>query len=742
VLLFTPSYRELLLIVRLDPCTGTDYIRNMSSVRKARPKSAGVTIRIRAVAARVAVFVFSLAFLGLSGLLPQTCRALTLTTGPMQEYVFVEGKKHYDSGDVIGAEKVWKTILPDTLFGPPAHILLARAYRKSGHLGHAETILKQLSQNHPHHGYDALATDLLAEVLAEQGKPEAVPLLTSMTQTATDKNKSALLLKLAQLEKRLRNYPAAADHFRKLYLEQPASIEGLKAGEELGWMVFHHKMDPPVYSEKEQLLRADRLYAKGRFDLAAEVYQALLKSNPSDKGLLIKLARCRYRDRRNNDAITLLKEVLRGDVSEIHRLEALHLLSLVYWRLDRERDFEAVSEKILAQGSGKIKLKALYNLAAFNFERNRLAKAETYFDRFAKTCTDPSQKANAKWKMAWIKFRQQKYKDAAQLFRESRSLAKSGGFGEASRYWQARSLVLLKQPKDAEPILKEIVRSAPLDYYAFEASRLLKSIGAKTVEGNEPQKPFPDIKLTPAQKLDHRVADAMKLMEKGLHEFALIKLDALPNDMKSSPSVAFLAAEAAYGAGKYGPAQKILTDQFGKFMENPPRNAPSEFIEIAFPRVHPAATTRHAKKHSINPHLIWAIIRQESRYDPAVVSPAGALGLMQVTPGAAGHAEKGGKIPAKAIAEMLDPDKNLALGTKILAKNLTSFKGNVVYAVAAYNADINKVREWVRKNAKMKQDEFIETIPYLETRLYVKKVLAGYGAYNRLHLRRDLAGLW
>ena len=144
----------------------------------------------------------------------------------------------------------------------------------------------------------------------------------------------------------------------------------------------------------------------------------------------------------------------------------------------------------------------------------------------------------------------------------------------------------------------------------------------------------------------------------------------------------------------------------------------------------------------MDPHLVWAIIRQESRYDPTVVSPAGALGLMQVTPAAAGHTARSGKIPTKAISEILEPDKNLAIGTNILAKNLSNFKGNVVYAVAAYNADINKVREWVRKNGKMKQDEFIETIPYLETRLYVKKVLGGYAAYSRLHRKRDLAGLW
>ena len=489
---------------------------------------AGTTTYRPGAASRGEVFSALLLFLLLSGLGAQPCSALTLRTGPVQEYVFAEGKKHYDAGDMAATAKVWKTILPDSLFGPPVHILLARGYRKSGSLDRAEAILKQLAQNHPNHVYVDLARNLLAEVLVEQGKPEAIPILTSLAQTATDKNKASLLLRLARLEKRLGNYSSSAEQCRKLYLEYPASVEGLKAAEELAWMVFHRKVAAPTYSEKEQRGRAERLYARGRFDLAANVYLALLKSHPSDKGLMLKLAWCRYRDRRNQDAIRLLKNVLQGQGSESLRPEALYVLSLVYWRLDRDRDFETVSEQILKQTSGKFKSKALYNLAAYNFEKNRFAKAETYFQRFVKSSTDPSKTVNAKWKMAWIKFRQHQYKDAANLFRETRTLSKSSGLAEASRYWQARSLLLLKQPKEAEPILREIVRSAPLDYYAFEASRLLKSLGAKPEDGNQTQKAFPDLNLTPAQKLTPRVSDAIALMRTWLSEFALINLEAVP----------------------------------------------------------------------------------------------------------------------------------------------------------------------------------------------------------------------
>ena len=126
----------------------------------------------------------------------------------------------------------------------------------------------------------------------------------------------------------------------------------------------------------------------------------------------------------------------------------------------------------------------------------------------------------------------------------------------------------------------------------------------------------------------------------------------------------------------------------------------------------------------------------------AIIAPAGALGLMQVTPGATGLVGKRDKVPPKLIAGILDPKKNLGFGIEILASNLRQFRGKLVPAIASYNADIRKVRQWMRRNGHMKQDEFIESIPYYETRQYVKKVLAGYRAYGLVHRRKDLAGYW
>jgi soluble lytic murein transglycosylase len=674
--------------------------------------------------------------------IPEGSFPLTVSSGPMQDYLFKEGKRHHDEGDLDKAQEVWSNLLTGTLYGPVSYLLLAYGRAAKDDFTRAESLLKECLRNHPKGVYHQAAREALVDALCRQGKPEAKALLASLIEKASDKDKPGFILRLAELNRRLSDFTEAAVQYRKLFVKYPGTVEGLQAADAIAWMVFHNKIPRMLFSETEQLERANALAAKGRFDLAAEAYEALLKVKPDDKGLKLKLGRCLYKDRKNPQAIAMLKEVLKGQVPEKDRMEALHLLTLVYWRVDRDKDFELCSKELVEKAPIALKRKALFNLAAYHFEKHRHAEALAEFDRFLKTHPDASFASQGKWRIAWIKFGDKKYSEAADAFRDVRQFASNGSLTSASKYWQARCLMASQRTQDAQALFKDVAENHPLDYYGIESVRLLKTMKVPEDQKKPPGRTFPDVALSVQEKKNPLVETAVKLMDADLHAFALMNLTALPKPVKSSPAIAFLTARAAYGSQQYKVALDVLHGAFGPFMENPPANAPAAFIEMAYPRVHYTETMRLAEKHAIDPHLIWAIIRQESRYDADAVSPAGALGLMQVTPGAAGFAAKKGKLPARAVAEILDPQRNLEFGVRVLAKNLSSFQGKLVPAVASYNADIRKVRIWVKRNGKMSQDEFIEHIPFRETRLYVKKVLAGYRAYAQLHKKNDLAGLW
>ncbi|MEJ2716085.1 MAG: transglycosylase SLT domain-containing protein [Deltaproteobacteria bacterium] len=672
---------------------------------------------------------------------PPPAAPITFSSGPMQEYLFLEGKKLYDAGKPARAIQAWKNLPPDRVYAPVAAILVARSHRRLGRPDRAEAVLRRFLQKYPTSPYRHIARDALVEALSAQGKPEARGMLTSMLATARNGERPALILRAARLERRLGNFKAASVQYQKLFLHYPASIEGLKAANELARMVFVGKAPPPDFSDEEHLARAERLCRKGRFDLAAYTYKALLKKNPSDRKLALKLARCHYKDRQNRKAIRLLKTLLKGKLQTQDRAEALYLLSLLYWRKDREREFEAACSKIIQSGTPKLKRKALFNLAASHLEKKRLSKAEHYFTKLLALGPSRSTTVDVLWKMAWIHYKEKQYLKAASTFRRARISASSGNMLIAAKYWQGRSLIRCGRTAEGESLLREIAESAPLKYYGAEAARVMKARGRRVSPRNHAGRAFPSLAVSPKLRASNRVVVAERLMKSDVPEFALLQLDALPGSVKSTRAIAFLRAKAAHAAGRYRLARDILAEQFGHLMTNPPANAPKEFVELAFPRVHFNETLQAATKHAVDPYLVWSVIRQESLYDASAVSPAGALGLMQVMPRSTGLVRKGRPVPAKVIARILDPAENLAFGIRILARNLQAFKGRLVPAIASYNADIRKVRQWVRQNGNLKQDEFIESI-HLETRLYVKKVLANYRAYTYLHRRKDLAGYW
>ena len=128
-----------------------------------------------------------------------------------------------------------------------------------------------------------------------------------------------------------------------------------------------------------------------------------------------------------------------------------------------------------------------------------------------------------------------------------------------------------------------------------------------------------------------------------------------------------------------------------------------------------------------------AVIREESAYNPLAISTAGALGLMQVMP------HTGQKIAAQVGSDgfsrerLFDPCYNIRFGSWYLGHLAEKFNHNLVYAIAAYNAGPDIVTKWIQQFGYREQDEFIESIPYTETRQYVKKVLRSYRQYGKIY---------
>ena len=134
----------------------------------------------------------------------------------------------------------------------------------------------------------------------------------------------------------------------------------------------------------------------------------------------------------------------------------------------------------------------------------------------------------------------------------------------------------------------------------------------------------------------------------------------------------------------------------------------------------------------VDPYLIAAIIREESQYDVKAVSRVGAIGLMQVMPATANNVAQRVGLPALGREDLFDQETNIRIGVRYVEQLLEQFSGNLVYTIASYNAGPLAVGGWIAQHRGQSQDEFVELIPYQETRQYVKRVLRSYREYVRL----------
>jgi soluble lytic murein transglycosylase len=137
-----------------------------------------------------------------------------------------------------------------------------------------------------------------------------------------------------------------------------------------------------------------------------------------------------------------------------------------------------------------------------------------------------------------------------------------------------------------------------------------------------------------------------------------------------------------------------------------------------------------AAQYGLNPLLVTALIRQESRFQPEIVSSAGAVGLMQVLP------ETGDWIAQKLQRppfQLRQPEENLRAGTWFLQYTDGLFHQNALLAVASYNAGPGNVDEWLKREGEGDWDQFVERIPFPETQDYVRQVFGNYWNYLRLY---------
>ncbi|HKR96531.1 MAG TPA: lytic transglycosylase domain-containing protein, partial [Candidatus Angelobacter sp.] len=160
---------------------------------------------------------------------------------------------------------------------------------------------------------------------------------------------------------------------------------------------------------------------------------------------------------------------------------------------------------------------------------------------------------------------------------------------------------------------------------------------------------------------------------------------------------------------------------------------PRPVWEGLFPRPFWGELKRDSAANQLDPHLVASLIRQESEFNPAAISSANAMGLMQLLPSVGKKLAREMKMKRFSSDELLVANTNLLLGTRYFKHMVDHFDGQVEYALAAYNAGADRVDDW-RKNGNFADvEEFVESIPFTQTREYVQAIMRNAALYKLLY---------
>jgi soluble lytic murein transglycosylase len=329
--------------------------------------------------------------------------------------------------------------------------------------------------------------------------------------------------------------------------------------------------------------------------------------------------------------------------------------------------------------------------------------------------------------------------NAAELMREQVRDYPAQANAGAALYFLGRNAERTGDPGSARASYERISRTLPNTYYATLARTRLKQPEIAAAAIPERTAAFlASLKLAAPQPVPSEAAPgtALRIERSRLLRaagFADLADAELRLGARTGGQPALLAMEIAAEAEAPHIAMRAMKGLSPDYLNQPLNGAPRKYWELLFPLPYRGPLTESARAKGLDPYLVAGLIRQESEFNPQARSRANAYGLTQVRPSTGKLYARQAGISRFSNGVLVQPEANLKLGTAILRSVLDENAGKVEAALAAYNAGPNRAAEWLLWNTYREPAEFVESIPFTETRDYVQAVLRNADIYRRLY---------
>ena len=611
-----------------------------------------------------------------------------------------------------------------------ADFLAARADHDGGNEEAAEALLHGFTERYSESVFDVEAPELEAQVLLAMHDLPGAQRVLAAAATTPAAGRPGYQLARAQVAQTQGQTDQANQIFKQVLLEHPLSPEAEKARAQLTASGAERTL-----TSAELRSLADAYYNGGRYELAAEQYHALARQvslPPQERsGFAVAAAACDLKLKR---LTTAQAQELQDTPDENGARRSYLLMELARSRNDIEVQQRIVSDMETRFPHSEWLAEALFSSGNMYLLTRDYPKAVEYYSYLAKQFPQHKNAAAAHWRAGWLSYRQGLHADAERLFDEQIHLYPNATETVAALYWRAR----LNETEDHKPAeaaagYRAIVRAYQHFFYAQMARQRLAALAAMQPVADPD---VDNIKAPPVPPLDdsfpedsEHLAKARLLANAGLNEYIPREIAADPD----SGSWSALAEAQIYASfGETFRAMRSLKRALPYAATASINSIPLVYWRILFPEPYWDTIRAESKKNNLDPYLVASLIRQESEFNPAAVSYANAWGLMQLLPvvGRAMAREEG--IAHFETFQLLDPELNIRLGCRYLRHMLDKFGGVPEYALAAYNAGDERVADWEAAGPYHGMDEFVESIPFTQTREYVEAILRNIETYRAI----------
>lgn len=592
--------------------------------------------------------------------------------------LFKCGKAALDAGRVDDAiTALTAAVVEFPLLGDYALLYLSDAYHQAGQHDKALEAARRLTEKHPGSPLVRKARGQEMREAREAGENQG-KLFEAYLRDYPDDDDVRLMygLYLRQVEEKKK----ADDMFKALCVKAGATSSQACAA-----------LGPAALGASDLLERASNLMKRYEFKAAErELRKALaLAEEKLHPEIMRKLGHALFRQKAYREAADFF-----GKADDLYyRAKSLY-------RSGSQQELE-VSLESLMQRNDQRAAELLLAMAADKRRDGRFSEALASFRDILKRY--PSASEDALWGAGWTAYRSGDYREAADTFGKLYRAHEDPKY----LYWQARSLEQLGD--SAEGLYASLAKTENNYYSALAGQRRMKEL-ASSVQV-EPATASPE-----GQKRNERIEALQSL---GMVREAVTELNIIAQRLESPGALYYVIAKF-HELGEYRRSVRLAS-----------RLPSSEKIHrYSYPLAFWEDVEKAARRHQVDPFLALAVMREESRFDPDARSVAGARGLMQLMPDTAFRLDRNVKLGIEKNSELHDARTNIRLGVFYLRSLLHEFNG-LSHALAAYNAGETAVRKWEKQSPCHSGDEFIEEIPYAETRNYVKKVLHSYFQYRK-----------